>query len=93
MSETVPADQIERLVGASRHPFRHIARAVSAEQTVYVLHSQLCKDMTPDLRECPFSLALDNGINEHDWADMEDRPLRVMINEGRLVPVHNGGQC
>jgi hypothetical protein len=92
MTERVPAEQIEQVVGAPRHPFRHIARA-SAEQTVYVLHSQMCKDMTPDLRECPFSLALDNGINEYDWADMYDRPLRVMINEGQLVPVHNGGQC
>lgn len=92
MTDLVPADQIERIVGADRHPSYHITRAVSAEQTVYILHSQKCLTDYPDLRDCPFSLALNKGIDEYHWSDMEDRPVRVMIRDGKLVPVHNGGQ-
>lgn len=88
MSELVNAGEVERVVGVPRHPTYHIARAVSAEQTVYVLHSQQCLDSGIDLRMCPFSLALDNGIRLHEWT--EDKPLPVAIRcsiEGeRLVP-------
>ena len=35
MTDLVPADQIEQIVGIQRHPYRHYARAVTAEQTVY----------------------------------------------------------
>jgi hypothetical protein len=91
MSEIVPADQIEAVVGVSRHPRRHYARAISDEQLVYILHSALCKATTLDLRECPFSMALDNGIEADDWIESLDQPVRVTINrDARLIPVRPG---
>ena len=88
MTDLVPTDEIEQIVGIERHAMRHYARAVSAEQTVYILHSHLCKDTYADLRDCPFSMALDNGIDEYDWSDLEDQPVRVTITRSqRLVPV------
>jgi hypothetical protein len=91
MSALVNPEEIERIVGAQRHATRHLARAVSAEETVYILHSHKCKDRGGDLRECLFSLALDNGIDEAVWAGAMDRPIRVTINSSqRLIPVRPG---
>lgn len=91
MSELVPADQVERIVGVPRHATRHFARAVSAQQTVYILHSQRCLDKTDDLRECWFSRALDNGTDVRVWAGHEDVAVRVTINEAQqLIPVVEG---
>lgn len=91
MSELVPADEIERIVGAERHLTHHYARAVSAEKMVYVLHSFSCKNSGRDLRNCLFSRALDNGIDEYDWSDMEDQPVRVTITKSqRIIPVRSG---
>lgn len=88
MSKLVPADEIERIVGVERHPTHHYARAVSAEQRVYILHSFSCKNSGLDLRYCLFSQALDNGIDEYDWSDMEDQPARVTITtHQQLVPL------
>lgn len=91
MTDVVPAEEIERIVGTHRHATRHYARAVSVEQTVYILHSSMCKATVPDLRECPFSLALDNGIDERDWGGHENKAVRVTINrDSRLIPVVPG---
>lgn len=88
MSNLVPAEQIEQAVGARRHAHQHLGRAVSAEQTVYVLHSQRCKDTGRDLRDCLFSQALDNGIDQDVWSGHEDKAVRVTITRSqRLVPV------
>lgn len=84
MADLVPAVDIERIVGEKRHAMAHIARAVSREQAVYILHSEACLVARPDLRECPWSLALDEGIDLDEW--IEDVPLRVGIMDGRLVP-------
>lgn len=86
MSDLVPADQIEAIVGTIRHPTRHYARAVSAEQTVYILHSHECLASGRDLRECEYSLALDEGIDEFHWADYEDVAVIVTVRDGELVP-------
>jgi hypothetical protein len=88
MSEIVPADEIEKIVGVHRHMTRHVGRAVEAEQTVYILHSHECKDSGIDLRECPFSLALDEGINPPQWVTARATELPVMLEVigGRLVP-------
>jgi hypothetical protein len=89
MSELVDPSEIERIVGIARHATRHYANAVSAEQTLYILHSHKCKDSGIDLRECPFSIALDRGIEMDVWGDFEDQPMRVTINRsGRLI--HSG---
>lgn len=91
MTDLVPADQIERIVGVRRHATRHYARAASVERTVYILHSARCRDSGRDLRECLFSQALDNGIRECDWSGHEDHPMRVSIDrEKRLIPVVPG---
>lgn len=91
MSELVPADQIERIVGVRRHPLQHWGRADDAEQTVYILHSQSCKNSTPDLRMCSFSIALDRGIDGSkawpEWQHVLDRPVLLKIDEeGYLMP-------
>lgn len=85
MTDLVDPTEIERIVGARRHPIHHLARAVSSEQTVYILHSQRCKDSGIDLRACEFSLALDNGIREHEW--IEDETTLVATLQGTLLPL------
>lgn len=86
MSDLVPTDEIEQIVGIQRHHKRHYGRAVSAEETVYILHSHQCKSSGIDLRECRYSVALDQGIDERDWADAMDVPVRLTINRsGRLI--------
>ncbi|GAB3988819.1 hypothetical protein [Nocardioides marmoraquaticus] len=87
MTNLVPAEDIQRIVGARRHPLFHLGRAASDGETVYILHSKLCRDFGIDLRDCPFSLALDEGIDllGDDWT--EDVPLGLAIVDGRLKPV------
>lgn len=84
MSNLVPADQIEAIVGAARHPSEHIGRAVSVEQQVYILHSRECKESGIDLRDCPYSVALDLGIDSEEWP--VDQPVRLRVVDGFLVP-------
>lgn len=91
MSEQVPAEDIERIVGIQRHATRHYANAVSIEQTVYILHSERCKALNVDLRDCLFSHALDNGIDLAVWEGWQDQPVRVTINRSqRLIPTVPG---
>jgi hypothetical protein len=88
MSDLVPADRIEAIVGVSRHPWEHWGRAVSAEQTVYILHSVACRDSGIDLRDCAYSIALDNGINDlSNWIGREDTPVQLSIDRSWLIPV------
>ena len=84
MSFRVDSAKIEGIVGIDRHPTKHYGRAVSAEQTVYVLHSKVCLGNTPDLRDCGYSLALDEGIDVDRW--VQDVPVELIIESGRLVP-------
>lgn len=92
MTERVPADEIENIVGRKRSVKDHYARAVSAEQTVYILHSRECLATHADLRECPWSLALDRGIDLSEWVEdvpsewVEDVPLTVYVRSRRLMP-------
>lgn len=78
----VSAEDIEEIVGAKRFKNLHIARAVSSEQTVYILHSQRCFDSTGDLRDCVYSQALSWGIDTEVWSDFEDRPVVVSASGG-----------
>lgn len=87
MTDLVPAEEIEQIVGARRHPHQHLGRAVSAEQTVYILHSEKCRDSGIDLRECPYSRFLDNGIDP-DWGKgHEDKAVVLAPYHERLIPV------
>ena len=99
MTNLVPAEHIERIVGARRHPTEHQGRSVSAEQTMYILHSQECRDSGIDLRECPFSRALDLGLNEARWRYYADKAVTLRITDaGDLAALpsspgqRNGGQ-
>lgn len=86
MTDLVPADDIERIVGTTRHLVGHYARAVSSIRTVYILHSHQCVAGTPDLRDCYFSWALDNGIRLKDWQHALDIPVEVGVFDDRLIP-------
>jgi hypothetical protein len=81
MSDLVPTDQIEEIVGAKRHTFKHIGRAVSSEERLYILHSELCLLYNEDLRECRFSRALDLGIDPEGWREYMDRPVVLSTHE------------
>ena len=88
MTELVDQAEIERIVGAHRHPHLHAARAITAEQRVYILHSQTCLDSGADLRECRVSIALDLGITPDMWAESYDIPVVVgLAPNGRLIPL------
>ena len=86
--ERVPADQIEALAGARRHPRAHLGRARSREQRLYVLHSAECLTQHPDLFECEYSVALSRGLDPEAWAGMEDETVVLAIRRAdrRLVP-------
>ena len=87
MSNLVPPSEIEGIVGARRHPTDHQGRAVSSEQTVYVLHSKACVDSGVDLRDCPFSVAMDRGVDlDGAWSGREDEPVTLAIVDGELEP-------
>lgn len=88
MTKIVPADQIERIVGARRLATVHIGRAVSSEQVFYILHSEKCLAETPNLRDCPYSTALDRGIDPDEWH--EDVPIVLGLRRGRLVAAEGG---
>lgn len=91
MTDLVPADQIEQLVGARRHTQAHLGRADSAEQTVYILHSAECKATGVDLRSCVYSRALDRGIDGlPDWNDYEDQVVTLQVSHGWLLPDDDG---
>ncbi len=87
MTDLVPTDQIERIVGARRHPHQHLGRAVSAEQTVYILHSEACRDSGIDLRDCAYSKALDNGIDMDWWHQHQDQAVVLAPSHSRLIPL------
>lgn len=90
MTELVNPSEIEAVVGVSRHATEHWGRAVSAEETVYILHSQACKDSGIDLRQCPYSIALDRGIDHFlpwtGWRRVPDRAVRLDLVSGYLMP-------
>lgn len=95
MTDLVPTEDIERIVGARRLPAHHVARFNSEDQRTYILHSIECFEEEPDLRECDYSLSLDWyglwGIDDdlpedgYDWP--EDTPIVVTLDEdGFLAP-------
>lgn len=87
MANLVPADQIEALVSARRHSVKHLGRHDTATDTIYILHSEQCRAQTDDLRDCAFSIALDDGVDEDDWDAYHDRPIALAVDsEGFLCP-------
>ena len=94
MSELVNPAEIEQIVGAKRHPTRHIGRAIESEQTVYILHSRECVDSGINLRRCDFSLALDAGIHRANWetAISLGVPVWLEVIGNLLVPTGRADQ-
>jgi hypothetical protein len=87
MTGLVPPEGIERIVGIARHRDLHYGRAVSCEQTVYILHPKSCLASGIDLRDCDFSAALDRGIDLGAWSGYEDSPVQlIVLPNGELVP-------
>lgn len=85
--EVVDPTKIEEIVGIERHSMAHYGRAVSSDQTFYILHSQMCLDSGRDLLGCQFSIALAEGINPQTWSSALDRPVRIGFDgTGRLAP-------
>ncbi|UOQ58574.1 hypothetical protein MUN78_07050 [Leucobacter allii] len=86
------ATSVERIVGRRRHPTLHFGRAVSAEERVYVLHSEECRSSTPDLRDCEYSIAQDRGIDAFYpwlfWSTRQDRAVELRVKRGWLIPMH-----
>ncbi len=88
MTQLVDPAKIEQIVGATRHPVKHLAKADSEEQRVYILHSQQCLGSGIDLRDCPYSKSLDeHGIDPLNWAACEDRTVFLEIVGGVLLPL------
>lgn len=88
MTDKVPSDKIEEIVGVKRHTLAEIGRSVTAEETFYILHSKLCCDRYDDLRDCPFSLALDNyGIDPEIWDEWRDQPVVIGLVNGKIAPM------
>ena len=84
MADLVPPEDIEQIVGEPRDATMHTGRAVTAEQRVYILHSQACRDSGIDVRDCPFSVALDRGVDLSLWE--KDVPVLLGVtDDGRLV--------
>lgn len=89
MTDIVPTEDIEQIVGVQRDRYEHWGRAVSAEQKVYILHSMVCLRITRDLRQCPFSLALDDGIDPARWTEDVAVRLRIEDPDGEAWLVHD----
>lgn len=91
MTDLVNPSTIEAIVGADRGATLHRGRAVTTgKKTVYILHSAECLNSGRDLRNCPYSIALDRGITDPyprmHWRHFQDRPVILRIHYGYLVP-------
>jgi hypothetical protein len=86
MTDLVNKSVIENIVGAERNGTRHLARAVSENQTVYILHSYDCLGKyAQDLRLCPFSLALDKGIDLTAYVEDQVALAKISKYDGKLA--------
>ena len=95
MTERVDPTEIETKVGAPRHENLHLGlvdlnghdpASYLIQAQVFILHSHRCKSAREDLRECPFSIALDRGAGQWD-PDLFERTVVLGIDEyGRLIP-------
>ena len=94
MSRLESTETILAVVGVERHASLHIGRAVSADQRVYILHSEKCLATEHDLRNCKFSIALDAGIRMELWAHRQDVPVLLGVDpvRGDLIPFSRIGE-
>ena len=89
MSTLVDPGEIETIVGARRHSVKHLGRLITETRTVYVLHSHLCRNTGRDLRECEFSIAMDEGVDWTLFTEQLDRPIIMGVDSrGLLMPAN-----
>lgn len=88
MTELVDPEEIEEIVGKRRDYIGHWAKARSEDKKVYLLHPTPCLKNESDLRNCPYSRALDNGIDIREWT--EDVAFLVEVGDGHLRPMSIG---
>lgn len=92
MSEIVSPDEIQKAVGgAERDYWLHIGYANTPLDRFYIMHAHTCLSQYTDLRECPYSKALDKqGISADWWEDWYNRPVYLALShKGFVVPSHN----
>ena len=77
MTQLVPKDQIEKIVGVKRSQTFHYGKAIVDAEEFYILHSQDCRESVADLRKCIYSLALDKGIDDDSLLDGKVAMLAV----------------
>lgn len=94
MTRPVDPSTVEAIIGLPRRLHQHLARVVDrdGDDGVFIMHSKMCVALTPDLRTCPYSLALDLGVADvPGWHDENGEPVRetvqVVLRRGRLMPV------
>ena len=88
MTKPINPGTIQEIVGVERDPEQHIGRAISEHDMVYILHSRKCMETQHDMRDCEFSLELDEGIDLEIWKDFQDQPVYLEIDpDNGLVPV------
>lgn len=85
MTDNVNPEDIERIVGVARSSWAHYGKADSREEKIYILHSGQCLNRYEDLRDCPFSLALDAGVDIEEWR--LNVPLLLGVYNNRLSPL------
>lgn len=87
VADLVDPGQIERIVGARRHSIKHLGRVVTADHTTYILHSEHCRSRGLDLRECAFSVAMDDGVDDAEFEGYTDRAIVMGVDSnGVLLP-------
>ena len=89
MTDIVPSEDIESIVGTYRRRYSHIGYADYHTGTFYILHSEICKETCPDLRDCDYSIALDNNGVE---VTALDQPKYIMLSEGALIMIDLFGE-
>lgn len=86
MTECVTWEQMQEVFGIPRLDHVHVAKAVSDEQVLYILHSQDCLDRTEDLRTCPYAEAQNQGVDEAAWEPYLDKIVVVALMQNWTGP-------
>ena len=87
MTDKVPPQKIEQIVGAPRQESVHLAKWDLDSDTVYILHSRECLKREEDLRNCVYSLMLDFGLDSFYWNGWGDKTVVLATRQLTLVPL------
>lgn len=81
MTNLVDPATIEALMGQPRHPQRHIG--LWDGHTVTIMHALWCTQLGRDIRDCPWSLALDAGRIHHMPLN---QPIPLRLTRAHIHP-------